>query len=206
MSRNQNYNINEFLQYIHRLTVESDRRYNDANLEVCELMVNKLSTARNALKFLEIAQQSGCPELDIIKVADLKLADYELLLNWKDLHEKTSSVPVKFDYSRYKCKQKHSLGNRGRPSYKVDIEMVKNLQALSFNWSQIAELIGIHSGIHRTTLWRILFKNYPEILDNKYSNITIEELDTHIHKLKEEHSLAGERMIIGFLRAKQFRV
>lgn len=36
----------------------------------------------------------------------------------------------------------------------------------------------------------------------KYSNISNEDLDEDITKLKKIHSLAGEKMMVGFLRAK----
>ena len=85
---------------------------------------------------------------------------------------------------------------------KKDIETIMNLQTLSFNQNEIS----ISFGILRTTLWRFLSNNHPEVLDGRLCHFSDDEIDSKVSKLKKENPLAGVRMIIGFLRSKEIRV
>jgi hypothetical protein len=88
-------------------------------------------------------------------------------------------------------------GQRGRPSFDIDIDQVIYLKCLGFKWKQIANLIGVSvCTLHR----RRQEYNVGEIL--QFTMISDEELCSQLTEIKKELPDVGERMIVGILPSK----
>jgi len=200
MPFNRNDNIDEFFTYIKRIADESDRRFNDADESVCKLMIEKLKYCLTATSLLTSAN-SNVPNVSLHDISHISFSLKELLSQWNKKLSEKSNEPKAPNFSRYHLQVKNS-STTGRPCYELDIEQIKYLKELSFTWKSIALILGIH----RTTLWRRLKKDHPNLLDSVYIDISEIELDNIIRDMKNKHPLSGERMLMGMLRSQSINV
>ena len=124
----------------------------------------------------------------------------ELLL--KSWETKLDAVKEKkeINYERYSCNTLHN-GKPGRPSFDINIDQIVNLRDYHFKLKEIALILSIS----RTTIWRRL-KEHGIDTTFRASDISQDSLNEKVKQLKDSHPLAGERMIIGFLRAEKIHV
>jgi len=92
-------------------------------------------------------------------------------------------------------------GLRGRPSKVINIQQVQALRSYHFKWNKIAIILCIH----RSTLWRKL-KEVGYNFNQQFDNLSCEELNAEVQSIKQNHPLAGERMVVGFLRARGLHI
>ena len=92
--------------------------------------------------------------------------------------------------------------DRGRPKIAVSLSQVSGLRELGFSWSKIAKLIGVGD----RTLLRRRQESGQEHLLNGISEISNEQLDDIVSEITLRAPDAGERMIIGAVRARRVRV
>ena len=190
-----NDGIDEIFQHVIRLANESDRKFEDANKKVAKYMSNKVKSYCNSLNLLNMVDKSfkkNITEDKCYKLQQVLVHLSELSNSWDEKLKSCDSLTQ--DFSNYHSKP-ISTAKRGRPSLDLNIDQVMLLREYHFDWSPIATILGVH----RTTLWRKLHGTSFEL---KYSDISNEVLDKEIADLKKIHPLAGEKMIVGFLRAK----
>ena len=92
--------------------------------------------------------------------------------------------------------------DRGRPKIAVSLSQVSRLRELGFSWSKIAKLIGVGD---RTPLRRRQESGQEHLLHG-ISEISNERLDDVVSEITLRAPDAGERMIIGAVRARGIRV
>ena len=100
-----------------------------------------------------------------------------------------------------KCAQQKT-GRRGRPSYSISVEVLENLRALGFTWTSISKIFGVSRWtIHR----RVKDLDLPNI--KGFSDIEDYDLDHLVEGfVRERGSLAGQTMLIGYLRSLGYRI
>ena len=88
--------------------------------------------------------------------------------------------------------------NRGRPSIKIDEEQVHGLKGLNFSW--IAKMLGISARTLRRK------RSTFQTVCPTYIELTDDELGLLITEIVSNHPNAGQRVIIGHLVSKGYRV
>ena len=87
---------------------------------------------------------------------------------------------------------------QGRPSYAISEEQVISLRSIGFRWNQIADMIGISE--------RTLRRRRAEFVtvdgSDNFTNLSDADLDNIMRDIVHECPNAGERMVIGSLRAR----
>lgn len=78
----------------------------------------------------------------------------------------------------------------------MSLDEVEYFRGLGFNWSKVAELVGIS----RSTLYRFLERE-GITCTGKYSDISSNDLDRAVTTIKREHPNDGERLMSGHLRS-----
>ena len=193
-----NEGIDDFFKHISHLMDESDRRYNDANAKVAKYMVSRMKSCRTAVRLLCSMNPSMKTNFDMNKLN--KLSDIEFHIEKLiELWQEKSKVDRNNDHE-ISSKLKLTpvcTGRPGRPKFVIDENLVKDLRSFHFNLQTISNIFGIH----RTTLWRRL-KDRGFDFELKYDDVSEENLDNEVIKIKKCHPLAGERMIVGILRSK----
>jgi len=98
------------------------------------------------------------------------------------------TVPPVFlsSYSLYSCQP-------GRPKIIVNLELVELLRSCGYTWSQVADAMQIS----RTTLWRCM-KDSCNV--QKYTDISDDELDSHLSQMQREHPNCGQQLLLGYLK------
>ena len=96
----------------------------------------------------------------------------------------------------------YRTGLVGRPRLVLNLVQVEFLRTWRFSWTRIAFTLCIS----RTTLWRRLKEAGYEFGNDKFTNVSDEELGEEIKSIKENFPECGERMVIGILRSKGFFV
>lgn len=90
--------------------------------------------------------------------------------------------------------QYHFSGLPGRPKFHLDVDQIESLRAMGFSFTNISKMFGIS----RSTLYRHCAD--LGIVHRRITDISDQELDVTIIKLKEVLPHVGERVIIGHLR------
>lgn len=195
--------VDEFFSHILRLVDESDRRFNDADKKVAKYMLSRFKFASSAVQLMNTAcsiSKSDLPMELKKKLNRIETHIVKLRTAWEEKFNLQSQKQTKQNFSRYSATLNY-CGTRGRPSVVIDVEQVYALRGYHFKWNQIANIFCIH----RSTMWRKL-KELNYNFDQAYSNLSNEELKTEVKVIKQNHPLAGERMVVGFLRAKGFHI
>ena len=92
------------------------------------------------------------------------------------------------------------MGRVGRPKVEINIDDVEFLQSLKFSWERIADIIEVS----RSTL---MCRIHDEgVVIETFSNISDEQLDHLVRRIKLKHPYDGERLMIGHLARKGVRV
>ena len=81
----------------------------------------------------------------------------------------------------------------GRPKVEINIDDVEFLRSLKFSWERIADIIGVS----RSTLMRRIHDE--GVVIETFSNISDEQLDHLVSRVKLQHPYDGERLMIGHL-------
>ena len=87
-----------------------------------------------------------------------------------------------------------STGTPGRPKFLINIDTVELLRGCGYSWSQIADALQIS----RTTLWRRL--KDANCVVQKYSEISDDDLDSHVRQIQREHPNCGQQLLHGYLK------
>ncbi|XP_076081859.1 uncharacterized protein LOC143052673 [Mytilus galloprovincialis] len=106
----------------------------------------------------------------------------------ESLRSSTSTVP-------YRAERPKS-GNPGRPKVSITREELQFMYQSNFTGAQMAE----HFGCCRKVIYTKL-KEHGLSMENRFSNLTEQDLDEEVRELKESHPNAGSQMIQGYLRA-----
>ena len=81
----------------------------------------------------------------------------------------------------------------GRPKVEINIDDVEFLRSLKFSWERITDIIGVS----RSTLMRRIHDE--GVVIETFSNISDEQLDHLVSRVKLQHPYDGERLMIGHL-------
>ena len=173
--------IKTYFPQINNLMNESERRYKDANKDVCSFMIKKIKVYINIYSLIQYSIKSNSVfvngNYNFLNLDEFSKNMQDLFQHWVskklNLNEKAYEVP---DFSRYHAKTRR-CGRRRRPSYETDIEQVRLLREYYFSWTTISKIVGVH----RNTLWRKVNKylgnealKYSDINDKDFDRITIE--------------------------------
>ena len=90
--------------------------------------------------------------------------------------------------------QYHFSGLPGHPKFHLDVDQIESLRAMGFSFTNISKMFGIS----RSTLYCHCAD--LGIVHRRITDISDQELDVTIIKLKEVLPHVGERVIIGHLR------
>ncbi|KAJ3860583.1 hypothetical protein EV359DRAFT_85180 [Lentinula novae-zelandiae] len=94
---------------------------------------------------------------------------------------------------------KNQTGQRGRPSYSLDLNRAILLHNLGLSWVSIADAMGCC----RKTLYNHLEKaGFIEATRNPYTLITDEELDDKIREIARDHPFIGSTIALGHLKSR----
>ena len=93
------------------------------------------------------------------------------------------------------------LPRRGRPAFDISQEQLEYLASLSFNWSQIAALLGVS----RMTIYRRR-SEFGMLDDMSRQNLTNDEVRRRVVEMKQQSPNMGETMAVGRFRALGFQV
>lgn len=86
--------------------------------------------------------------------------------------------------------------NIGRPQVTINVEQVELFRTSGFTWEEISHLLGVG----RTTLWRRLTKLGLHF--EKYSNISDNDLDSHVREIQHNNSNIGMSLLQGYLQSR----
>ena len=197
-----NDGIDQLFNQLRKLVDESRRRFDDANHKVSKYMLKRVKSFKGSICLLNAIDQNLKKDIDqekLSQLTEIEVLLQDLLSTWEDKLQ--SCTNGKHNFTRYHAIVSAPNNSRGRPALQIDFEQVKLLREYHFTWEKIASILGIH----RSTLYRRLQKENLDF-ELAYTNITDEELDKEIADIKKNHPLAGERMMIGFLRGKNYHL
>ena len=150
------------------------------------------------ISILHVRQQHSIPEIEVIRKVLFVLSN---MLN--NLEEESLFWNAKMERLTPNIQEHMQSGNfvhfdlnglPGRPKITIDVEQIQSLRTIGFTWVDISKMLGIS----RSTLYR----RCAEMgLDDtrRHTEITDDELDNTIIRLKEVLPHVGERVIIGHL-------
>ena len=139
--------IKTYFPQIDNLMNESERRYKDANKDVCSFMIKKIKVYINIYSLIQYSIKSNSVfvngNYNFLNLDEFSKNMQDLFQHWVskklNLNEKAYEVP---DFSRYHAKTRR-CGRRRRPSYETDIEQVRLLREYYFSWTTISKIVGV---------------------------------------------------------------
>ena len=84
-------------------------------------------------------------------------------------------------------------GRQGRPKFDIRKNQLEYLEGMSFNWSQISQILGVS----RTTIYKRRVELSMDTSNMHRSNISDDELEHFLRQIRRETPALGERMIMG---------
>ena len=96
----------------------------------------------------------------------------------------------------------NTSGHQGRPSFSIPKEILENLRASGYSWTEISKILHVS----RWTIYRRVREFNLQDLD-RFSHISNDELDKLIRGYISRHgNTTGESYLFGFIRSKGIRV
>ena len=96
----------------------------------------------------------------------------------------------------------NTSGHQGRPSFCIPKEILENLRASGYSWTEISKILHVS----RWTIYRRVREFNLQDLD-RFSHISNDELDKLIRGYISRHgNTTGESYLFGFIRSKGIRV
>ena len=148
-----------FFREVSGLLLTAERRFGIANSILADHLIERFELAVQSCT--TIVGSLGSPSASLDHAEQSIVADYKteieqlighlrsLLDQWKEYRMLLDSTS--FGGCSYQAPVVHT-GRRGRPKFDVDKEQVEYLLTVSFNWSEIAALLGVS----RMTLYRYM--------------------------------------------------
>lgn len=186
------------LDRFYGLANESFTEYAIERLEVCIVGVIRLKENFQPVS-RSIRMALNSEELQLMEHYKCILTDLVVCL--RELARKWSQEWDRLNIPSTMYTPQSMSASRGRPKFDIKRNQLEYLEDMSFNWTQIAQILGVS----RTTIYRRRLELSMNTSSPR-SNVSDDELELVIRQIHSEAPTLGERMIMGKLRSIGVRV